>query len=163
MKKFLIVACLVLLCACTFASAANLQSHNFTNFTADVPADAKIDVRMDAVYSNVNSNTLTWSSLKSMSPSSSNTYFFDSTHNISFDIQNNTNEANYTNIAGSDAVDLGKDNGLYCYNVSDSTEKEYVVLKPQDGFLFWPGEKLVVLRGPDLDLLKQIGSTVKFE
>ncbi|MDO5821154.1 MAG: hypothetical protein Q4Q32_04985, partial [Methanobrevibacter sp.] len=78
-------------------------------------------------------------------------------------------EDNYTDYE--DAMDklfngsskIKEENGLYIYELPSKNDYDYAVCKVSEGFLFTSGDEMVIVRGNDLDELKEIAATAKFK
>lgn len=159
MKKFLGILFLILICTIICVSATNSVNHDFGNFTADIPADSDIKSYHSAVMHNVDSRSLSSSNIQSAVSNARDKYvsYEDGKNDITYKFLNSTANGNYSeNVIGDE---ISNDNGLICFNDTGN----YYVVKQQDGFLFWPGECYVIIEGSDLNLLKEIGQTVKFK
>ena len=53
--------------------------------------------------------------------------------------------------------------GLIVYELPSKNDYDYAVCKVSEGFLFTSGDEMVIVRGNDLDELKEIAATAKFK
>ena len=58
---------------------------------------------------------------------------------------------------------IKEENGLYIYELPSKNDYDYAVCKVSEGFLFTSGDEMVIVRGNDLDELKEIAATAKFK
>ncbi|MDO5859851.1 hypothetical protein [Methanobrevibacter sp.] len=165
MKKFLGMMIFIMIGAIVCVGATSLQTHDFENFTADIPTNSDIHTYASGTLHNVDSRYLTASSLQNALATSSDVHrnYEDEENDITYDFQDIPENGTYADELGSDAEDLGTQDGLICYNMSYGSHKEYCVIKEQKNLFIFPGDHYVKITGHDLELLKEIGKTVEFK
>ena len=59
--------------------------------------------------------------------------------------------------------EIREENGLHIYALPSTNEYDYAVCKVSDGSLFSSGDEMVIVRGNDIEDLKEIAATAKFK
>jgi hypothetical protein len=168
-KKLLSILCvLMLLCGLSVVAAADLTNHDFTTFKMDIPNDANLteetgfngkDVIENAVRSN--GGSIPVSDLES-DPANTHPVWTDNVNNISIQFINCeedklSNHANAMKQMYANSTFKEDSGNLHIYDMSKvSGEGSYGVCVENNG------KSVVVITGDDLDLLKKMGESVKF-
>ena len=171
-KKIFAIAILILICGMLSVSAATLEEEDFGNFTLDVPSNADFEKHIVIPAGTV--FTLSGGSLSSSlneisnDPEKTHTMWEDESLELSIE-HIIFSEDNYTDcddamsklFNGSDKTSDA--DGLNVYKLAKTNDYKYAVTKVSDGFLFSPGDEMVIVSGNDLDELKEIASSAKFK
>ena len=171
-KKIFAIAILILMCGMLPVSAATLEEEDFGNFTLDVPSNADFEEHIIIPAGTV--FTLSGESLSSSlneisnDPEKTHTMWEDESLELSIE-HIIFSEDNYTDcddamsklFNGSDKTSDA--DGLNVYKLAKTNDYKYAVTKVSDGFLFSPGDEMVIVSGNDLDELKEIASSAKFK
>jgi hypothetical protein len=171
-KKIFAIAILILMCGMLSVSAATLEEEDFGNFTLDVPSNADFEKHIVIPAGTV--FTLSGGSLSSSlneisnDPEKTHTMWEDESLELSIE-HIIFSEDNYTDcddamsklFNGSDKTSDA--DGLNVYKLAKTNDYKYAVTKVSDGFLFSPGDEMVIVSGNDLDELKEIASSAKFK
>ena len=171
-KKIFAIAILILICGMLSVSAATLEEEDFGNFTLDVPSNADFEKHIVIPAGTV--FTLSGGSLSSSlneisnDPEKTHTMWEDESLELSIEYII-FSEDNYTDcddamsklFNGSDKTSDA--DGLNVYKLAKTNDYKYAVTKVSDGFLFSPGDEMVIVSGNDLDELKEIASSAKFK
>lgn len=171
-KKIFAIAILILMCGMLSVSAATLEEEDFGNFTLDVPSNADFEEHIVIPAGTV--FTLSGGSLSSSlneissDPEKTHTMWEDESLKLSIEYII-FSEDNYTDcddamsklFNGSDKTSDA--DGLNVYKLPKTNDYKYAVTKVSDGFLFSPGDEMVIVSGNDLDELKEIASSAKFK
>ena len=171
-KKIFAIAILILMCGMLSVSAATLEEEDFGNFTLDVPSNADFEKHIVIPAGTV--FTLSGGSLSSSlneisnDPEKTHTMWEDESLELSIEYII-FSEDNYTDcddamsklFNGSDKTSDA--DGLNVYKLAKTNDYKYAVTKVSDGFLFSPGDEMVIVSGNDLDELKEIASSAKFK
>jgi hypothetical protein len=171
-KKIFAIVILILMCGMLSVSAATLEEEDFGNFTLDVPSNADFEKHIVIPAGTV--FTLSGGSLSSSlneisnDPEKTHTMWEDESLELSIE-HIIFSEDNYTDcddamsklFNGSDKTSDA--DGLNVYKLAKTNDYKYAVTKVSDGFLFSPGDEMVIVSGNDLDELKEIASSAKFK
>ena len=168
-KKIINILCvLMIICGLSVVAAADLTSHDFTTFKMDVPDDANItedigfngqDVLEEAIRSN--GGSIPVSELES-DPAVTHPVWDDDVNDITIELINCeedklSDHANAMKQMYANSTFKEDSGNLHVYDMSKvSGEGSYSVCVENDG------KSIVVITGDDLDLLKQMGESVKF-
>ncbi len=168
-KKFVNILCvLMIICGLSVVAAADLTNHDFATFKMDVPNDANItedtgfngkDVIEDAVRSN--GGSIPVSDLEA-DPASTHPVWNDDVNDISIEFINCEEDKLSDHATAMKQMyansTFKEDSGnLHIYDMSKvNGEGSYSVCVENDG------KSIVIISGEDLDLLKQMGESVKF-
>lgn len=168
-SKIIGILCVfMIVCGLSVVAAADLTGHDFTLFKMDVPNDANIsedtafngkDVIEDAVRSN--GGSIPVSELES-DPANTHPEWTDDVNDISIqfiDCQEDklSDHANAMKQMYANSTFKEDSGNLHIYDMSKvNGEGSYSVCVENDG------KSIVVITGDDLDLLKQMGESVKF-
>ena len=160
------------MCGMLSVSAATLEEEDFGNFTLDVPSNADFEkhivIPAGTVFT-LSGGSLS-SSLNEISSDSEKTHTMWEDESLKLSIEYIIfSEDNYTDcddamsklFNGSDKTSDA--DGLNVYKLAKTNDYKYAVTKVSDGFLFSPGDKMVIVSGNDLDELKEIASSAKFK
>lgn len=171
-KKIFAIAILILMCGMLSVSAATLEEEDFGNFTLDVPSNADFEkhivIPAGTVFT-LSGGSLS-SSLNEISSDSEKTHTMWEDESLKLSIEYIIfSEDNYTDcddamsklFNGSDKTSDA--DGLNVYKLAKTNDYKYAVTKVSDGFLFSPGDEMVIVSGNDLDELKEIASSAKFK
>lgn len=153
-------------------SAATLEEEDFGNFTLEVPSNAdftKQTVIPAGTVFHISGGSLS-ESINEVASDPKKTHTMWEDESIDLCIEHIIfSEDNYTDCE--DAMDrlfngsseIKEENGLHIYELPSSNTYDYAVCKVSEGFLFSSGDQMVIVRGNDLDELKEIASTAKFK
>ncbi|MCQ2960964.1 MAG: hypothetical protein MJ235_01295 [archaeon] len=171
-KKIFAIAILILMCGMLSVSAATLEEEDFGNFTLDVPGNADFEkhivIPAGTVFT-LSDGSLS-SSLNEISNDPEKTHTMWEDESLELSIEHIIfSEDNYTDcddamsklFNGSDKTSDA--DGLNVYKLAKTNDYKYAVTKVSDGFLFSPGDEMVIVSGNDLDELKEIASSAKFK
>lgn len=171
-KKIFAIAILILMCGMLSVSAATLEEEDFGNFTLDVPSNADFEkhivIPAGTVFT-LSGGSLS-SSLNEISSDPEKTHTMWEDESLKLSIEHIIfSEDNYTDcddamsklFNGSDKTSDA--DGLNVYKLAKTNDYKYAVTKVSDGFLFSPGDEMVIVSGNDLDELKEIASSAKFK
>ena len=171
-KKIFAIGILILMCGMLSVSAATLEEEDFGNFTLDVPSNADFEkhivIPAGTVFT-LSGGSLS-SSLNEISSDPEKTHTMWEDENLELSIEHIIfSEDNYTDcddamsklFNGSDKTSDA--DGLNVYKLAKTNDYKYAVTKVSDGFLFSPGDEMVIVSGNDLDELKEIASSAKFK
>ena len=172
-KKIFAIAIITIIFGMLAVSAATLEEEDFGNFTLEVPANAdftKQTVIPAGTVFHISSGSSLSSSINEVASDPKKTHTMWEDESIDLCIEYVIfSEDNYTDYE--DAMDklfngsskIKEENGLYIYELPSSNTYDYAVCKVSEGFLFTSGDEMVIVRGNDLDELKEIAATAKFK
>lgn len=179
MKKSIItILCFLLLVSSVgMVYSANLTSHDFGNFTMNIPEDASLEEQVEMMAGTVVNNVFSGdieSGIQKAAEDPKNTHpvWVDNNTNLTigyYDLKEDnitSVETFINNTYDSSATLVSNESNVYVYDISNSYDQQnnsYIICKMKDGFLFSSGDAMVTVSGNDVEQLKTMINTLEFK